>query len=358
MQKWARVTVKVSQPVSIKDIARAAGVSHSTVSRALLDSPLISASTRARIQRLARDMAYMPNAIARSLQTQRTHTIGVVVTSLADPFFADVVEGVEAVAKPTGLSLFLGISHNDPERELEVMSGFHQRRVDAILVATSQLNEQHSAQLAGINVPVVTINAQVAWNGIPYHSVSVDDAAGARRAVEHLLTLGHRRVGYLGVGNRPGSNLRRLRGYREALEAAGLTPAPEWVLTPPPPDRFDTDDAAVGYEMAPLLLDSGVSAIFCYNDVSAIGLLRACHERGLSVPGDLSVVGFDDIPLASYLTPPLTTLHQPKRRMGRKAMGMLLCLLQGHAVEDFIFEPTLELRASTGAVRDEEVPAR
>src|SRR6266567_4320314 len=205
------------QEVSIEDIARVAGVSHSTVSRALRDSSLISFEVRERIQKLAREMGYIPNAIAQSLQTRQTSTIGLVVTSIADPFWGDVMKGVEEVARASGFSVLLSASHNDPDQELAIIGTFHRRRVDGILIAGSRLPSDHKKRLHFIQVPTVLINSQADSQDELLHWASIDDRKGAQLAVEHLLQLGHRSIGYLGFGNRPRSNRQRLEGYRSTL---------------------------------------------------------------------------------------------------------------------------------------------
>ena len=299
--------------VSIKDIAKAADTTHSTVSRALRDSPLISDATRERVKRLAREMGYTPNAVAQSLQTNRTNAVGLVVTSIADPFLADVVKGVEEVAQPVGLSVFLNASHNDPNQEIQVIETFHRRRVDGILVASSRIGSNHLDRLARIDVPVVLINSEAGEDSDFLHSVTVDDQTGARQAVRHLIDRGHRRIGYLGVRNRPLSNERRRQGYLEALS----------------------------------LLGAGVTAIFCFNDMVATGVLLACKHQDVRVPDACSVVGFDDIDLARYVTPSLTTVHQLKREMGSIAMQMLHDLIEGKAVQNRVLPPRFVRREST-----------
>ncbi|MDQ7028818.1 MAG: LacI family DNA-binding transcriptional regulator [Ardenticatenia bacterium] len=335
--------------VSIKDIARAAGVSHSTVSRALRDSPLISPETRARIRALAEEMGYTPDAIAQSLQAGRTFTVGVVVTSIADPFFADVVDGVESVARPAGLSVFLNASLNDPEQELLVIETFHRRRVDGIILAASRIGTEYVERLAKIRVPIVQVSNQAESDRDFLHSVAVDDQTGARMAVEHLIALGHRRIGYIGVTNRPRSNRRRFLGYREALRAAGIAPREGWVRTAQLHGVAPDGDVQAGHMLWPTLWEAGVTAVFCYNDMVAIGALLACREHGVPVPGACSVVGFDNIALTRYVVPPLTTVHQPKRTMGQLGMQMLLELMEGKAVDvkHRVLEPQLVVREST-----------
>ncbi len=337
--------------VSIKDIARAAGVSHSTVSRALRDSPLVSEETRARIQALAREMGYTPDAIAQSLQAGRTFTIGVVVTSIADPFFVDVVDGVERVARPAGFSVFLNSSLNDPEQELLVIETFHRRRVDGIILASSRIGVEHAERLAQMGVPIVQVSSQADTEQDFLHSVAVDDQAGARLAVEHLLALGHRRIGYIGVTNRPRSNRRRLQGYREALRQAGVQPQEQWIHVAELHGVTPDGDVEAGRKLLPKLWEAGTTAVFCYNDMVAIGALLACHNLDIPVPTAYSVVGFDDIALTRYVVPPLTTVHQPKRRMGQLGMKMLLQLLDGEEVEPRhrTLAPELVVRESTAA---------
>ncbi len=332
--------------VSIADIARVAGVSHTTVSRALRGSPLISEGTRGRIERLAREMGYTPNAIAQSLQTRQTSTIGLVVTSIADPFFGDVVKGVEEVAREGGFSVLLSASHNDPDQEVGIIETFHRRRVDGILVASSRVTN-YGERLDHIRVPTVLINSQAESQAKLLHWVNVDDRQGAQLAVEHLLKLGHRSIGYLGVSTRPRSNQQRLLGYQSALGAVHVPCCDEWVVIAPGDEASQEEDVAAGQTSLPRLLDAGVTAIFCYNDMIAIGVLIACRERGIAVPQELSVIGFDDIKMASYVTPPLTTIHQPMLQLGRLATQVMLDLLNNLPGRDYMLPPTLMLRAST-----------
>ena len=335
------------QRPSIEDIARAAGVANSTVSRALHDSSLISAEVREHIQRLAGEMGYTPNGIAQSLQTKRTNTIGLVVTSIADPFFVDIVKGVEEVARPAKLSIFLSASYNDPEQEWEVIETFQRRRVDGIINASSRIGNRSMKQLANVNLPTVLINHDAEAQYELLHSVSVDDYLGAHMAVDHLLQLGHRAVGYAGLSNRPRSNRRRLEGYRDALASAGVPYRDTWVAIAPAADRLHEDDVVAGQALLLPLLAAKVTAIFCYNDLTAIGVLMACHKLGIAVPQELSMIGFDNIAPVQYVTPPLTTIDQPKVRLGRLAMQMVLDLLAGRAVQNVVLPPVLVTRAST-----------
>jgi LacI family transcriptional regulator/LacI family repressor for deo operon, udp, cdd, tsx, nupC, and nupG len=333
--------------VSIKDIAQTAGVSHPTVSRALNNSPLINKETRARIKAIALEMGYIPNAVARSLKAQRSGTMGLVVTSLTDPFFSEVMAGVDEVASEAGLSMFVTASHNDPEREMEVIETFHRRRVEGIIVAASRLSSRYHQRLERIQIPIVLINQHTEDTQPRFHSVAFDEQAGAKLAAEHLLLLGHRRIGYLGLGNRQRSNRLRLAGYREALRETGIDANPAWALVVPEDEIQARGDNDVGESSCPSLLNSGVTAVLCYNDRVAIGALEACRSQGLAVPGTVSIVGFDDVELARWVSPALTTIRQPRLKMGCVAMKMILDLLDDRPVDNRSLQPQLIIRQSS-----------
>lgn len=336
--------------VSIQDIAQAAGVSHATVSRALRDSPLISAQVRRNIQQLADEMGYTPNAVAQSLKGRRSNTIGLVVTSIADPFYGRLTRGVDEVAKEAGVDVFLGVSYNSAEQELAVIRSFHRRRVDGIITASSCLTGEQCHRLTRIGAPVVLVNQQSASDLPELRAVQVDSYGGACQAVAHLLTSGHRAIAYLGASNRPRSNRERKQGYADTLAAAGIAVEEGWIQEAPPERRTYSDDVADGRDLMAAALRAGVTAVFCYNDMHAVGALLACRESGVDVPGQVSIIGFDDIDLAQYVTPALTTVHQPKLRLGQLATEMLLALMAGQPVENQTVPVELVLRRSTALV--------
>lgn len=335
---------------SIADIARKAGVSHTTVSRALRDSPLISLKVREEIKQLAQEMNYTPNSIAQSLQNQRTNTIGVVVTSIADPFFAEVVEGIEQIARKANYSILLSVSHRNLEQEIAAIEQLHRRRVDGILVADSQINKHNTEKLLQIDVPTVFINSQTEEQPETFCSLSIDDYLGGQIAVNHLIELGHTKIGYLGVGDRSKSNQQRLAGYQQALNSAGLTSCSHWIALNNQ-DSIRANDVHTGQKLLPQLVATDVTSIFCYNDMVAVGALLACHELKIAVPQDLSLVGYDGIALSGYMTPPLTTICQPMLEMGRRAMAMLLDLLAEKTVENVVLSPFLLKRQSSSVLK-------
>lgn len=325
--------------ITIKDIAKQAGVSHTTVSRALRGDPRITADTTERILRLAEAMGYVPNSIAQSLNSQRTFTLGMLVPSIADPVIMDVVEGAERVAQERGYSIFISTSHNDPQRELTVLETFQRRRVDGVIVVASRTSDEYTLPLERIQVPVVLLDNEEISDHHP--SVDADSRGGAALAVAYLVQLGHQRIGYIGATDRPVTNRKRLAGYTQMLEKAGLPPQQQWVIHPVAAD--DIQRGRLGVE---LCLAAGVTAIFCYNDQIAIGVLNTCYHKGVAVPQQLSVVGFDDIRAASYVNPPLTTVRQPLQQMGQRALAMMLALIDKAQVQNELLACELVVRAS------------
>jgi LacI family transcriptional regulator/LacI family repressor for deo operon, udp, cdd, tsx, nupC, and nupG len=333
---WSATAV----PVTIKDIAEAANVSHTTVSRALKGHGRISDATVQRIRQLADEMGYTPSAVAQSLVTQRTRPIGVVVTTIADPFVVNVVSGIEEAAQAAGYSVFLSSSHNDSERELAVVGTFHRRRVDAVIVSASRVGNFYAAHLQRFQVPIVLINSQAESDTL--HSVASDDVQGATLAVNHLLQQGHRRIAYIGSAARPHSSLRRRDGYQQALAAAGTVPDPRWAVAPEAPGDLEAGQRGLAGVLA-----VEPTAVFTYNDMTAVGVLLEARRRGIAVPQQLSVVGFDDIELTRFLHPPLTTVNQPKQAMGRAAVHMALALLNGQEAHNQLLPCSLVVRDST-----------
>jgi DNA-binding LacI/PurR family transcriptional regulator len=338
-------TRKFGVPASIKDIARVAGVSHSTVSRALRNSPLVNPKTIQDIQGIARGMGYQPSAVARGLVTRKTLTIGVVVTTIADPFVSEVVTGIELAANDSGYSVFLADSNADPAREKSVVHSFAERRVDGIVVTSSRVGALYTPLLSEMMVPIVLINNQ--HPGQFVHSVMIDNVPASREATDHLIRLGHRRIAYVGDKYGHQSDAERCAGYREALELAGLPFLPELAVL------GDGKPEGGGLAMEKLLdLPDPPTAVFCYNDMTALGVLRSVHTRGMRVPEDVSLIGFDDVFFVSYTQPQLTTVRQPMRRMGWMAMESLLKLMSGQPSGEAVKVPAeLIVRESTAAPR-------
>jgi len=331
--------------VSIKDIARVAEVSHSTVSRALHDSPLISEETKARIQHIAQEMGYSPSAIARGLVTKRTQTLGVVVTTIADPFVAEVVRGVEERALDEGYSIILCQSQSDPEREIAAVEILSEKRVDAIIVTASRVGSLYLPLLEKLSVPIVLINNQ--QEGRYVYSVGTDNLQGGQLAAHYLLGLGHVHVAYITGPEWAAQSKLRWEGVRQALQAQGLD------FGPTPIAQGDGRCEGGQEAMTQLLRRAAPpTAVFCYNDLTAIGAMQAVRQAGRRVPDDISIIGYDDIAYTSYVVPPLTTIKQRKYEMGYQATEMALALLDGgEAVENVLVPGELVVRESCAPPR-------
>lgn len=336
-----------SYRVSIKDIAKTAGVSYSTVSRALHDSPLISQEVREQIQKIAESMGYSPNALAQGLQAKRTNSVGLVITTISDPFFADIVNGVEEEAKKAGISVFLATTKNDPDEEIKIIETFSRRRVDGVIVASSRIDTGYANRLEQIHIPVIMVNTE-SEEGSFIYSASVNNFAGACQAVNHLIELGHQRIGYLGVSNRLVSNKQRLEGYHDTLKMNSIDVDPAWIIINKETSPGELSlDFNIGQALGSEILKTDITAIFCYCDTIAAGVMETCRRRGLSIPQQMSVVGFDDNFICEILYPPLTTIHQPEKEIGHQAMQMILKCLAGDDVVDIQLDPHLVIREST-----------
>jgi LacI family transcriptional regulator len=267
-----------------------------------------------------------------------------VISHIADPFFWQLADGVELTAAERGYSILLRMGRNDSAREIAILEDFQRRRVDGIVIA-SNLIDQYSKRLTSIHIPVVAISNEA--EGLV--SVTIDEVAAARMAADHLLALGHTRIGAITGPSGWMASEERLNGYHAALVAAGIAPDPALVRR----SNFEFEE---GYAAAAALLDlpDRPTAIFGFNDDVAVATLRAARERGIRVPEELSVVGFDDSDQARIVTPTLTTVRQPLAEMGRMAVSLLTRLIEGQRVEALRVElaTRLVVRESTAPTRN------
>jgi DNA-binding LacI/PurR family transcriptional regulator len=301
-------------PVTMNDVANAAGVALSTVSRALSDNPRVNVTTREQIQKLAREMGYVPSAIARGLATQRTFSLGVVVGDIVDPFLAELVRLIDMHALELGYSLILSHSGNDERRELAAIYILRQKRVDAIIMPDSSVSDSFLSRVADHGIPVVLLNRM----SYPY-SIGIDNIVSGETAVEHLLSLGHRRVAYIGglrckaeSDDRQSGYERALRNHRLPIDRSLIALGDSW-----------TEGGQVRMRQF-LNLPQPPTAVFCFNDLTAFGAIGTIQSAGLRVPQDISVVGFDDIELAAYAIPSLSTICQPKAEISSTVVKLLL----------------------------------
>ena len=322
--------------VTIKDVARAAGVSPSTVCRALSSPELVRAATRERVQRSAAELGYSPNRAARGLITGRTGNLGLIVPDLANPFFPGVVKGIQARAREADHAVFLADTDEDPAAETRLVRTLA-KQVDGIVLCSPRMSE---AELRGFaaDTPLVMLNRRV--GRLP--AITFADVDGMRQAVTHLTALGHRRIAYVAGPRASWSNRERVRGLRAAAAAAGS----DLVEIGPVQPQFDGGVAA-----ADPVLAAGVTAVIAYNDVIALGLLSRFNARGVAVPGAISVLGFDDIALAAMVHPPLTTVGLAMEACGRAGVDLLLGLLREpdrYATTRRELSTHLMVRGSTG----------
>jgi DNA-binding LacI/PurR family transcriptional regulator len=333
-------------PVTVKDIAREAGVSHSTVSRALHSSNLIANETIERIQQIANEMGYSPSAAARALKTNRSQVLGVVLSSVDDPFFSEILQGIEGGVQGSGYSLFIAAAHRDTEREYKTVQAMVEHRVDGIIICSTSFSEKQSGQLLQYGVPMVVINNQAAEDF--RFSIYHDDVDGNRQITRHLIELGHRKIAYLGNSLSGRTTLDRLTGFRQELESNGLAIPAEYIHEVSGGNPKNGIEASKYY----LTLPQRPTAIVCYNDMLAIGVLKGLQQLGVRVPEEISVTGFDNIIFSAYTNPPLTTFDQPKRFIGMEAARLLLELLK-HNLDDGekvkMLKGELLVRASTAA---------
>jgi DNA-binding LacI/PurR family transcriptional regulator len=325
--------------VTLDDIARHVGVSRALVSLALRDSPRVADSTRRVIQDAAAELGYRPNLLARHLASSTTATVGVVLTELHNPIFADIHDGLAEAAAELGYRTLLAAGSVDPRKEEEAVESLLDFRVGALALIGPSLPSRAIRALAA-RIPVVVVGGQT--SGVD--SVAVDDRQGTRLAVEHLIGLGHERIAHLDGGNGPGAAPRRA-AYTELMERNGLG---EHVQI------AGGDYTEAGGEVAAESLIRAhprPTAIFAANDLSAIGAMAVARRRGLEVPRQLSVVGFDDASIAAYGLVALTTIEQPRRKIGGVAMQLLARRLKtpDAPASQTLIEAALVIRATADA---------
>lgn len=342
-----------SRRPTISDVARRAGVSVATVSRVLREAESLRPSTAAAVRSAIDELGYRPSAVARSMRTQATDTIGLVVPDLLDPFFPELVEGVDAAASALGYAIILGGSASTDARALKYLHLMADQRVDGLIIAAAELPSASRRWLADIPVPVVAVNAES--GDFAETSITSDGEGGARLAAEHLIELGHRRIAYLRGPLDMAAAQRRLDGFRAACDAAGIDPEETPVVVAHPSMRAGELAAMEILERWP-----ATTAIATYSDQIAVGALRALRAAGRRVPDDVSVIGFDDIITGAWLSPSLTTVAQQKHEMGRLAVEHIVRLLRDPSaardVQHVRLPMSLVVRESTGRVPSSSAP--
>jgi DNA-binding LacI/PurR family transcriptional regulator len=331
--------------VTLKDVAQRAGVLVMTVSNVINNWPRVAEGTREKVQLAIDELGYRPNTVARSLVTGRSHTVGVVISDLTNPFFGQVVRGSEDVLYEAGYNILLCNTNEDSRREQAYLEMLVGRGVDGLLMLGSGMTYQEILAIVPSNLPIVTENPPIQKGNVIV--IQLDNAGGAYTATRHLIGLGHRRIGHIaGPLARPAGRL-RVDGYQKALSEAGLPAEPELIVPGHPSMRG-------GYNAARQLLQTQhPSALFCFNDLMAFGAMAACSHLSIDIPGDLALVGFDDVPMAVFVDPALTSIRIDQYQLGWQAGELLLGRLSsGEDTWSEVEVPSqLVVRNSCGAQR-------
>lgn len=332
-------------PPTNKDVASRAGVSIATVSRVVNGLPNVRPELARRVLRAVKELNYQPSRTAQRLRAKRSQVIGLVISDIQNPFFTSVVRGIEDAAYERGYSLVLCDSDEDPEKERLYVDVMRAEGVAGVILATTSQAIQHIRNLLAHNIPVVAIDRRIKDRRVD--SVLVANAKGAFLAVQHLLHLGHQRIGMVSMRSIP-TGRERQSGYLRAFRRCGVRASRRMLRTGVPKPEG-------GYESARelLRLEPRPTALFVDNNMMMLGALEAIRDCGLSVPEELSVVGFDDVPWATLLHPALTVVAQPTHELGRKSVEQLLERLDqpGKPVSHVLLMPELIVRESTGAPR-------
>ena len=330
---------------TIREVAESAGVSYATVSHVINNTRLVSPETRERVLAAMDALNYRPNALARSLRQGKTNTLGLVLPDSANPFFAEISRSIEDEAFKKGYSVFLCNTELDTQRELFYVDVLSKKQVDGIVFVAAGDQADSLEFLVGRNMPVVMIDREVP--SVEVDAVLTDNQLGGYLATRHLLELGHQRIACISGPSSITPSAERMIGYRKALEEAGLPYDEKLIL------RGDYH-AQSGMEITHSILKMNPrpTAIFALNDLMALGALRAAAEDACTVPGDLAVVGYDDLEIARFTNPPLTTIAQPKKEIGVKAIELLVDRIsrKDRSPTRLVLPPELIVRRSTQSI--------
>ena len=340
-----REGMSMASRVTMSDVAQRAGVSLMTVSRVINNKGDVSSETRQRVQEVIEELGYRPSGIARSLAGGQTYTIGLVVPDIANPYFSGVAHGVAQVANEEGFGVLLCDCEEQPERELAALDVLEEKRVDGVIVAAPRSTKDELLPVLKHHPNAVVVNRLFDSHdtSIAVGYVLNDDRAGGYMITRHLLGQGYEAVGFLAGPKNSFGSIQRLVGYQAALKEGGVDFDPDLVRHCPP-------TVEGGRQAATRLLQERpeIRALFCFNDLVAIGVLQCCPYLGRQAPDDLAIIGYDDIPMASWVTPALTTCHVAFEEMGRRAVQLLIEHISGctERCENIVMKPELIIRAS------------
>jgi LacI family transcriptional regulator len=345
----------IPRSAGVKDVAAAAGVSLGTVSNVLNRPDRVSEATRRRVEDAMRRLGFVRNESARQLRAGRSHTLAYVMLDATNPFFSDVAQGIEDTAERADLSLFSCNSDNRAERELAYLNRLEQQRVQGILITPVDPDAPILTDLVRRGTPIVIVDRT--RKGDAHCSVAVDDVLGGELAAKHLLDLGHGRIAFVGGPGTIGQVRDRRDGATRALRQAGLRP--DQLVIVETAAMTVAEGRAAGERIAGIPSASRPTAAVCANDLLALGLLQQCVALGIRVPDDLAIVGYDDIDFAAAAAVPLTSVRQPRRKLGSTAAELLIDEASNpdHVHQQVVFTPELVARASTRRVGQRSLPA-
>ncbi|SHO59204.1 HTH-type transcriptional repressor PurR [Vibrio quintilis] len=324
---------------TIKDVARLAGVSTTTVSHVINKTRFVAEATQEKVLDAVKSLNYAPSAVARSLKCNSTRTIGMLVTQSTNPFFSEVIDGVESYCYRQGYTLILCNTGGLYEKQRDYIRMLAEKRVDGILVICSDLTEVLLEMLDGYqDIPKVVMD----WGPESSQADKIIDnsEAGGYLATKYLIDHGHEKIACLSGQLSKAICKERILGYRRAMSEANLPTNDDWILE----GNFECDTAVLAADKI-IAMDEKPTAIFCFNDTMALGLMSRLQQRGIKIPEDMSVIGYDNIEISEYFSPPLTTIHQPKRRVGKNAFEILLERIKNKEHERRIFEMHPEIVA-------------
>lgn len=344
-----RTSAKIS-PATLADVARVAGVAAMTASRAINKSGYVSAEVSERVSKAVKALNYRPNMVARQLRVRHLNAIGILLPDIANPFSTELVAGVKQIFDKEGYTTFIATTSGSIQQERASLQAFVDHRVDGVIVATrgTKMGDEVLRDISRRGIPTVTIGRPVKLPSVD--CVTANHWQGAFDAVNHIISIGHKNVGFIGISPEDRLSLRRYRGYAAALEAAGLEIRSEYTVGPPNAPAFATQEDGFAGMMSLAQLRRPPSAVFARNDFAAIGAMRAAHTLGMRVPNDVAIAGFDNIPLAAFTTPPLTTVAQPIAEQGAAAAKFLLDRIstaKSGASKTVLMECALIVRGST-----------
>ncbi|MDD3456443.1 LacI family DNA-binding transcriptional regulator [Sphaerochaeta sp.] len=331
---------------NIYDVAKAAKVSISTVSRVINNPDVVSSNTRDRVKQAMDTLNFVPNSLARSLTSKTTQTIGVVVADITNPYYAELLRSIQDAGNEIGYSIISCNSHEDMERERRIINTFLEKQVDMIMLVGGRGSgdefNKHVYDLAK-QVPVILCNEYLSGENL--YCVVCDKAEGTHMAVKHLLSLGHTRIAFINGGAVYKPSLDKMKGYRKGLREAGLPIRPEYI-------QYGDYHLESGSDCVAKLLSlkEPPTAIITSNDLMALGAIKAIQALGRQVPKDISIIGFDDIYLNNYITPALTSVRQKLEELGRRSVSLIPLIMEGKAPAKTIIHPELILRQTCSRI--------